>query len=581
MSKKPHIVLLYVLALVTVAAVVGWMVGSGIESPAEIAARTAPPTPSPILVPVEERVLGSRVVIRGTARFGLPQSVLITPSALKANAVGVVTRLPLLNAQFQEGDVMLNVSGRPVFVLQGNIPAFRDLGPGISGEDVRQLEQGLKRLGFDPGYVDGTYDEQTSGAVGEWYTSTKYEPFGPTVEQRLNIQTLEMGLDDAIKNKLMASGAAATAIRAVETARAKAESADKAAIADLAAKITVRNRLRLTSKNEAPLVVESARAKAELANKAAAAEVDAKIWERALIALDPRQLETARLAAETKLEMAKAALKAAKLEGEVAAQAVEQDADLAVRQVELAEVTAKTVQLEGEVAVLAALESQRIAQFDARLTADRADQLTTNLDIAKRKLGIQVPLDEIVFLPSLPVRVEGVTAIVGGVTSGPVMSVTDNQIVIDSSLPLDVAPLVKPGMAVVIDEQAIGIKAKGVVEMVANTPGTHGVDGYHLYFSVRVGETQTPLQGFSLRLTIPIESTKGAVTAVPLSAVSLAADGTSRVQLESHGKLEYIVVVPGMAADGFVEVAPVTGTLKPGQLVVVGYKNSEQMHKEP
>jgi multidrug efflux pump subunit AcrA (membrane-fusion protein) len=155
------------------------------------------------------------------------------------------------------------------------------------------------------------------------------------------------------------------------------------------------------------------------------------------------------------------------------------------------------------------------------------------------------------------------------------MSVTDNQITIDSSLPIDAAPLVKPGMAVAIDEQALGIKAQGVVEMVDTTPGTHGVDGYHIYFAVRVGETPKPLQGFSLRLTIPIESTKGVVTTVPMNALSLGADGRSRIQVENNGALEYIVVEPGLTADGFVEVTPVDGVLKPGQLVVVGMANNE------
>ena len=34
--------------------------------------------------------------------------------------------------------------------------------------------------------------------------------------------------------------------------------------------------------------------------------------------------------------------------------------------------------------------------------------------------------------------------------------------------------------------------------------------------------------------------------------------------------LEYVTVEPGMAAEGFVEVKPIKGTLEPGQLVVVG-----------
>ncbi len=103
--------------------------------------------------------------------------------------------------------------------------------------------------------------------------------------------------------------------------------------------------------------------------------------------------------------------------------------------------------------------------------------------------------------------------------------------------------------------------------------GTDGVDGYHVYFEILVDKTPTALDGFSLRLTIPIKSTREAVTAVPVSALSLAADGTSRVQVDNHGALEFIVVDPGLSADGFVEVTPVKGTLAPGQLVVVGYEN--------
>ena len=62
-----------------------WLVGARIQSPAEVAARAAPPPPSPILVPVEQRVLSSDVVTRGTVRFGLPQPVSIAPSVLKGS----------------------------------------------------------------------------------------------------------------------------------------------------------------------------------------------------------------------------------------------------------------------------------------------------------------------------------------------------------------------------------------------------------------------------------------------------------------------------------------------------------------
>jgi multidrug efflux pump subunit AcrA (membrane-fusion protein) len=130
-------------------------------------------------------------------------------------------------------------------------------------------------------------------------------------------------------------------------------------------------------------------------------------------------------------------------------------------------------------------------------------------------------------------------------------------------------------MKVAIDEQALGVDATGVITHVAGTPGTHGLDGYHVYFEVRVDPTPRRLEGISVRLTIPTQSTDGPVTAVPISAVSLAADGTSRVQIQNGDTLVYTVVKPGLSTAGYVEVTPVDGKLEPGQLVVVGYKNVE------
>src|SRR3712207_8807419 len=114
MGENRTIVLLGVLALAAVSAAGGWVAASRIESPAEAAARTAAPTPSPILVPVEERILSSSIVTRGTARFGSPQPVSTAPSALKASAPGLLTTLPARDVQLEEGDVMFTASGRPV-----------------------------------------------------------------------------------------------------------------------------------------------------------------------------------------------------------------------------------------------------------------------------------------------------------------------------------------------------------------------------------------------------------------------------------------------------------------------------------
>lgn len=574
MAVKRVYVLYIVLATAVGGAFGAWLAGSRIESPAEVAARTTAPTPSPILVPVEKRTLSSDIVTRGTVRFGLPQPISIAPSSLKTNA-GLVATLPARNTQFEEGDVILSASGRPVFILQGQVPAYRDLVPGSSGDDVRQLEQALERLGFNPGPLDGTYDQHTSAAAAKWYKSKGWEPFGPTRDQLANIRTLEREWGDAMRAKVAAQTAAATAVQGVTAARATAEQNNIAAALESAARVDDRRRLMEVQGTGESLSVENERAKAEHADTAAAADIAAQIADRALIVLDPRQPETARMAADAKLELARVARRKTKLEGKLAVQAAEREIMLAGDRIKLAEAAMRAARVEGQRTVRAALDAQRLAEFDVKMATQRADQLAVELDLARRKLGVQVPADEIIFIRSLPVRVEEVTATVGGTATGSVMSVTDNQLAIDSALPLDAAPLVKPGIRVAIDEQALGIKASGVIEAVANTPGTHGVDGFHIYFEVRVDRTPIPLQGFSVRLTIAIESTKGAVVAVPVSALSLAADGTSRVQVEKNNQLEYATVQPGLSAGGYVEVTPVDRELVPGQLVVVGYKNPE------
>ena len=174
--------LILILLAVVLASVAGWFAGSRIQSPAEAAARIAPPQASPILAPAEQRVLSTDIVTRGTARFGSPQQILVSPSALKADTT-IVTSLPLVGSEIVEGDVALLTSGRPVFLLQGETPMYRDIGLGATGTDVEQVEAALSRLGFDPGPVDGIYDEVTADAVADWYTAAGFVPFGPTADQ--------------------------------------------------------------------------------------------------------------------------------------------------------------------------------------------------------------------------------------------------------------------------------------------------------------------------------------------------------------------------------------------------------------
>ena len=61
----------------------GWIGARQIRSPAQVAADTAAPKPSPITIPVVRRTLAAKVIVRGTVRFGAPQAVVLANSQLK------------------------------------------------------------------------------------------------------------------------------------------------------------------------------------------------------------------------------------------------------------------------------------------------------------------------------------------------------------------------------------------------------------------------------------------------------------------------------------------------------------------
>ena len=150
------------LVAVVLLAAGGWAAARQIKSPAQIAADTAAPSASLISVPVERRALATEVIVRGTVRYGKPQEIALPVSGLK-NATQIVSRAPRADSRLRDGAVGLSVSGRPVFVLRGDTPMHRDLGPGDSGEDVRQLERALARLGHKPGAIDGELRRRDGG----------------------------------------------------------------------------------------------------------------------------------------------------------------------------------------------------------------------------------------------------------------------------------------------------------------------------------------------------------------------------------------------------------------------------------
>ncbi len=237
----------------------GWVAARQISSPGEVAARTKAPVGSRITAPVERRVLRSTLFTRGTVRFGSPRSVTLPASAAKTGSL-VVTSPPKKGGEIVEGSKVADIGGRPVLVLQGKVPMYRDIRPGDQGDDVTALKLALGRLGFVSG-SGAVYDAGAQRAVSAWLRSVGYEPFGPTEAQQDRLRTAADGVRKANEQVLAAKDAlvkgvlvitpdkvvsADEAVRsAVERADAARRDGDRLVYAAEAALIAKRNQVDL------------------------------------------------------------------------------------------------------------------------------------------------------------------------------------------------------------------------------------------------------------------------------------------------------------------------------------------------
>jgi peptidoglycan hydrolase-like protein with peptidoglycan-binding domain len=107
-----------------------------------------------------------------------PGSAIVTTSRALS---GTVTYLVDEGETLDQGDVVLMVDGEPIVMLLGEIPAYRIMELGTVGDDVRQLQSGLRDLGFgsDPDFlVDGMFSDATALAVVLWQDSIGARPDG-------------------------------------------------------------------------------------------------------------------------------------------------------------------------------------------------------------------------------------------------------------------------------------------------------------------------------------------------------------------------------------------------------------------
>jgi hypothetical protein len=173
-----------VLMLTVVIGVVAFLIGRGVSTPAQQAARARAPAASVLTAPLVLTHARATVVLRGTLTDGGAISV-GAPGDLSGDLAVVTTVATAPGAQVDEGSVIGAVAGRPVFVLRGQIPAYSTLSYGSTGIDVSELQAGLETIGFSIGSdTPGTYGAGTAAAVADLYQRVGYAPItapGPAV----------------------------------------------------------------------------------------------------------------------------------------------------------------------------------------------------------------------------------------------------------------------------------------------------------------------------------------------------------------------------------------------------------------
>lgn len=553
------------LGLVAAAGAIGWLAGSQIVSPAEAASRARAPEPSLITVAVDERVLSADIIARGSIGYDDPITLSLGGSTGDTDAKPIVTAIAPEGTELEEGSVAVEIAGRPVILLVGEIDVYRDMRPGSKGPDVEQLEQALVRLGFLP-KADSTWDDATGAAVQALYASVGYTANTTSdAEQaalkaaREYVRSSSQALADAEKAIATAGDVSASALLTAQAAVAAAQDALTLAQAQRTAAIAAANGAlaeanAVLSKVEADLALAEARLDEAEAGVHPDTGLPPTPSELAQLESDVADAEIAVVAAQTQVTIAANAVTTTTMEHDAYVASAQRSLEIA--QAQLAE-----LQTPGDLTAL----------YRAR-DAARRDLQTANEDLLKieARVGTWLPSGEIIFLPRMPVQVVDTIAKRGDILSGPFMTVSGAEVGMIVSLQESDAKHLSVGDLVIIDEP--GLLEEPVEGHVAEIPDA-GASGR---VQVRVDLDTIPPQimGANVRVRIPIESTSGAVLVVPAAALSAVANGDTRVEVEDPdhpGETRFVTVVTGLAADGVVEVHPVDGSLVKGDRVVVGY----------
>lgn len=186
-----------------------------------------------------------------------------------------------------------------------------------------------------------------------------------------------------------------------------------------------------------------------------------------------------------------------------------------------------------------------------------------------------LPASEALFLTHLPRRVDSVNVTRGSVIDGPVMSVSGARTELSGSVADSDLKLLQVG-AEAFFELPDGAQHRAVIETIE--AGQNGERSKITFTPDPLTPDQlAQLQGSNVRLQIPVGATEGKVLSVPFAALTAGPGGESRVEVvdgdprdKARATTRLVTVTTGLAANGYVEINPIEGELKAGDLVVVG-----------
>ncbi|MEV4292219.1 peptidoglycan-binding protein [Nonomuraea bangladeshensis] len=573
--RSPRRLLAGVVAGVVVVAGAGWAVGARLRSPADEAARRAAPAASLVTAAVERRKLVSTVVLSGMLEYGSPLPVTLAGVVGGGAELQRATRAPR-KGRLREGAVLMEVNGRPVFALRGAVPMHRTIAPGGKGDDVRQLQRALRRLGHRAP-ASGVFDRATIAAVTRMYAKKGYEAQQPTLTERQTYESLRKAVRTA-RESLATERQALDRGRDVLPLKVRLDNAEKDLKAARAALAEAESG-GLTPADEADLAAADAavRTARERLLEAEQALRQAISQPTPAPASSPTAGVTATPQPTATVDTSLLELKVANARADLAA--AQQARDLALRKAEeagkarLAELrravrTAKEAVVTAEQALR---QARQLSPARMKVAGARADVAAAEEMLAEyaRTYGVSIPPGEVVFLPNLPARVQKVAAKPGRPVEGEVATVTSSAFAVTGSVEAAEAELLRPGMKATVEldsGRTYQARLSAVGEKAGRPGGEEPPEGSRAVLLTPSGRAGLRA-GVAVTVRVTVGATEEPVLVVPVAAVITSADGRARVRIEyATDRTRDVEVRTGLTADGNVEVS---GALKEGERVVV------------